>query len=223
VLDKPGITSSLYALRGKIRYEGVAGAGYMELWSHFPGGGAYFSRTLAESGQMAGLRGTSDWRQVVLPFSAAGAQQNPNRLVVNVILSGKGKVWVGPITLFQYREGEDPLVAAGSWWSDREGGMIGAAGGSLLGILGAMIGILCSLGRLRSFVLGLIQMVAVLGMAALLAGLLATLRGQPFGVYYPLLLGGGLAALIFGSLIPVVRRRYAEIELRRMEAMDAAD
>ena len=98
---------------------------------------------------------------------------------------------------------------------------MGAVGGSVLGVVGGMIGTLCALGRWRYFVLGLMRTITVLGLATLLLGLWAATHEQPYGVYYPLLLGGGLAALIFGSLLPVVRRRYAESELRRMAAINA--
>ncbi len=110
-IDQPGITSQLYALRGRIKWEGVEGTAYLEMWNHFPDGSAYFSRTLAGHGPMAALRGSGGWRDVVLPFSAAGATHHPSRLVVNVVLPGKGKVWVGNLVLSQYREGENPLIA----------------------------------------------------------------------------------------------------------------
>jgi len=60
----------------------------------------------------------------------------------------------------------------------------------------------------------------VAGAIAAAAGVFAWVRGQPYAVYYPLLLGGGIAAVVFGSLIPAARKRYAAIELRRMAAMD---
>jgi len=54
----------------------------------------------------------------------------------------------------------------------------------------------------------------------LVAGLVALGLGQPYAVYYPLLLFGGILTVVCGGLLPVIRRRYAEIELRRMTAMD---
>jgi len=39
-------------------------------------------------------------------------------------------------------------------------------------------------------------------------------------VYYPLLLMGFLCTLIFGINFPMIRRSYAQRELRKMEALD---
>jgi hypothetical protein len=219
-VDQPGITSAIYALRGSIKYEGIEGVGYLEMWSYFPGGGRYFSRSLAGSGVMGSLRGSSGWRETVLPFSATGTPDHPTRLVVNLVLPSKGRVWLSALKLYQYQTDEDPLEASGAWWTDRRGGLIGGFGGSLLGLLGALIGILCTLGRGRSFVIGLMAVLTVLGAAMTATGIYALARGQPYGVFFPLLLGGGLAAIIFGTLIPVARRRYAQTEMRKMAAAD---
>lgn len=221
VIDQPGITAPVYALRGRIRCEGVEGVGYMEMWSHFPDGAAYFSRSLAGQGPMAGLSGTSSWRDMVLPFSAAGTAKRPSRLVVSLVLPGRGKVWIGPLKLVQYAESEDPLASSGQWWTERDGGLIGGIAGCLLGLAGALIGLLSAGGRSRSVVMGVMAVVAILGAIVLVIGIVAAAHGQPYGVYYPLLLGGGLGFALFGGLRPMVRRRYDAIELRRMSAADA--
>ena len=72
-IDQPQLTGPRYMLRGQVRYDDVEGIGYLEMWSLFPGGGQYFSRTLAEQGPMMKLSGTSGWRAFVLPFDATGA------------------------------------------------------------------------------------------------------------------------------------------------------
>ena len=68
------------------------------MWNFFPGGGQYFSRTLADQGPMMKLAGTSGWREFVLPFDAT-APPAPTRLVVNVVLQGRGSVYLGPLEL----------------------------------------------------------------------------------------------------------------------------
>ena len=49
-LADPGITATQYALTGSVSYDAVQGTGYLEMWNHFPNGGAYFSKTLGDSG-----------------------------------------------------------------------------------------------------------------------------------------------------------------------------
>ena len=62
-ISAPPITKRLYALVGEVKYEGVQGDGYLELWNQFPPlkpnmpGGRYFSRTfggLGRDGQVEG-------------------------------------------------------------------------------------------------------------------------------------------------------------------------
>ena len=107
------------------------------------------------------------------------------------------------------------------WWTDQAGGWIGGIGGSLCGLLGGLIGTLAGMGKARRFVLALTTALVVLGAVALVVGVIAWLLGQPYGVYYPLLLGGIILTAVCGGNLPGLRRRYEQIELRKMEAMDA--
>jgi hypothetical protein len=215
-IDAPRITGSRYAITGQVRYEGVEGAGCLEMWSHFPGGGQYFSRTLAETGPMMKLQGTSGWRSFTLPFDATGAASAPSRLVVNVVLPGRGVVTLGPLSLAS-QDGADEMRA---WWPDRTGGWIGAVAGSAVGALGAMIGVLTSLGRARRVVTAAATGLVVVGIAAFLTGIVALTWSQSYAVYYPLLLCGFLSTVIPLGLLPTIRRRYEAVELRAMRAQD---
>ena len=38
-IDRPTIKGPHYALTGQVRYDGVEGTGYLELWNYFPNGG----------------------------------------------------------------------------------------------------------------------------------------------------------------------------------------
>lgn len=58
---------------------------------------------------------------------------------------------------------------------------------------------------------------------SLVAGLVVLITCQPFCVYYPLLLCGFIGAVVGGSLMRVVRMRYDEAELRKMNAQDIAE
>jgi hypothetical protein len=220
-VERPAISNARYAIIGQVRFDGVEGTGYLEMWNHFPDGGRYFSRTLATMGPMKSLSGSSDWRPFVLPFFNKEGGPPPTRLEVNVALPGRGTVYLGPVRLVQYGPNEDPLAVAGQWWSDQGGGMLGGIAGSILGCLGAMVGWLAATGRARRLALGTLKLMILVGVIALAAGGFALLRSQPYAVYYPLLLLGGLCVVIPAGLFRSIRKRYENIELRRMRAMDA--
>jgi hypothetical protein len=223
-LDKPGITQAQYAIVGQVKYEDVAGQGCLELWSHFADGSAFFSRALAQQGPLQALSGTSGWRAFALPFDATGGAGMPSKLVLNVVLPGKGTVWLSPVKLVQGKAAFGAMAPGrqpGAWWSDSAGGYIGGIFGTLFGCLGAVIGVLATLGRARTLVLGALKASLVLGAAATLTGFIAMALGQPYEVYFTLLLLGVIAAGVAGFNIAPVRRRYEEAELRRMKALDA--
>src|SRR6266487_1876881 len=77
-IPKPPISKKLYAITGEVRYDGIRGDGYLEMWNFFPPlqsgmpQGQYFSRTLGVGGEMGKLSGTSDWRAFMLPFDSTG-------------------------------------------------------------------------------------------------------------------------------------------------------
>ena len=56
---------------------------------------------------------------------------------------------------------------------------------------------------------------------SLVAGVIALALGQPYAVYYPLLLGGIILTAVCGGIRPGLRHGYEQRELRRMAAMDA--
>jgi len=228
-IGQPRVTRDLYALRGEVRYRDVAPAGYLELMNHFADGAAYFTRSLAESGPMARLSGTSEWRPFVLPFSVANPDGSssglkPEKLELSVTLPGSGSVTLRALELVQFAPGENPLAgssgAAGAWYSERAAGLFGAVAGSVLGLCGALIGTLAGLGRARGLVVGLSRAMIVLGGIALATGLVAFALGQPWYVAYGPLLTGCIALAVFGGLQRVIRARYEQIELRRIAAAD---
>lgn len=223
-IEDPGVFETTYALVGLVRTRDVEGEGYLEMWSHFPGRGPFFSRGLESGGPAGHLGDSEDWRTFVLPFRVVDRPETdrPTRLVLNVVLPGRGEVLLGPVRLVEYSDGSDPVVAeSGAWFPGWAGGAVGGALGALLGILGAVSGGLAGRGRGRRFVLGAFTTVIGLGLALAALGLIALLSGQPWGVYYTLLLTGGILAVVSAGVLPVVRKRFREMELRRMRARDA--
>jgi len=115
----------------------------------------------------------------------------------------------------------EPPAGAGAWWTDAQAGWVGAIGGGSIGLLGGLVGTLCGMGRERRLVVGIVIAMIAVGSVALIIGVVALVVSQPYGVWYPLLLGGAICAMVPGFLLPVIRTRYRTDELRRMQAMDA--
>ena len=217
-IDRPTINGPRYALTGQVRYDAVEGTGYLELWNYFPDGGQYFSRTLAESGPMMKLQGTSGWRAFTLPFDGTGAAP-PTRLVLNVVLPSGGVVYLGPLQLSALG---DQGLSAGAFASGQAStpNLLGGIVGGLVGSVGALIGVLTAMGRARRVVSIAAATLIVGGTLAFLAGIVAVARSQPSAVSYPLLLLGFVATVVPLSSMSAIRRRYQEIELRTMRARD---
>jgi hypothetical protein len=220
-LDAPKVPSHRYQLKGRVKVENVVGDGYVEMLNTFPKIGVYFTKTLENDGPLGKLTGTGDWRDVELPFvSQEGVL--PSKIEVNVVLPGKGKVYLTPFTVAKY-EGPAELEASAknAWWSDRAAGLIGGSAGGTFGICGALVGVLAGLGRARRFVMTLCFALIAMGVVTFVMGLVAVSLRQPYHVYYPLLLMGGLSVVILGFNLPSLRRRYEQAELRQMTALDA--
>jgi phospho-N-acetylmuramoyl-pentapeptide-transferase len=85
----------------------------------------------------------------------------------------------------------------------------------LLGGLGAAVGWLAARGRSLAPVLGALRAAGAAGLLAAAAGVVAVLRAQPWEVFYPLLLSGGimlgLAAVLCKHevLLPIVGGVFA--------------
>lgn len=222
VLRAPPITEARYAILGKVKYEGVEGDGYLELWNMFPDGGAFFSRTMAPGGPMGILRGSAGWREFALPFSSREGYV-PNELVMNVVLPGRGRVWVGPVRLVQYAPSEAAfgLRVSGAWWSGATAGLVFGGLGGLLGCVGGLIGVLAARGKARGLVFGLLRGYLVLGAVAVTAGSTAFALGQPYEVWYPLALCGVLGVSLGLALPRLLRRRYEQADPQRKQAPGA--
>ncbi|MFC1498273.1 hypothetical protein ACFLS1_07380 [Verrucomicrobiota bacterium] len=129
-INAPGITAPAYSLKGRIKYDNVKGNGYLEMRNHFPGGKAFFSKTLAPSGPMGVIQGSSGWRDFNIPFmvrdETGWLPDRPEKLQFNLLLSGKGTVHISNIQLTQTAADKE---TPGSWWSRKVGIKFGAYGG----------------------------------------------------------------------------------------------
>jgi hypothetical protein len=81
--------------QAKVRTEGLEGQVFLEMWCHIPGKGDFFSRNLQSP-----LTGTMNWTSVeALFFLKKG--ENPDNVKLNVLINGKGTVWIDDIRLMK--------------------------------------------------------------------------------------------------------------------------
>lgn len=228
VLDTPPpeLDSPYFALVGEVSYADVRGTAYLFSLTTFGIGGTYFTKGLQADGPMGVIDGTSGWRPFILPFNAAsgGARSEnarPTRIELKLAMNGSGVVRVRGVRLMEYAADEGPFSFAAAWagWPDlnRAGGIAGGA----IGLLGASVGVLAGLGRARRFCLLAVSFLALGGLILLTLGLIVLAQGGPYASWYPLVLLGAICALIGSINFPILRRRFAELELRRMSALDA--
>jgi hypothetical protein len=207
VLTKPKVPSHQYRLLGQIKFENVVGDGYVEMLNLFPGRGEFFTRTLAQGGSMGKLSGASDWRDLELPFMSEPGLL-PEKLTVNVVLPGAGTVWLKPMRM-------EAFTAAGALdW------LPGTIIGVVMGLAGALVGTLAAFRSTRqaAWLLSLLAMAASVIMLVL--GIVALAQGWSYGTWYSLILGGGVGCVVFLASLAVIRKRLADDELRRMQALD---
>ena len=225
-LPEPGINLPVYALTGMVRYD-IEGEGYLQLDNHFGESGTFFTKSLAPQGPLAALSGRSGWRPFVLPFYANSGDQSesgvmtPEALTLSVYLPGSGHAELRDVGLYQYAAGEDPLGGGASWVGGFTTTWIGVIGGCLIGLWGGFVGYLVPRGKARGFVIGSANLLVVAGIVVFFAGLYAIGTGQPYGIYYPLLMLGAILVFVVGWLRLGLPRRYEAVELKKMQAMDA--
>jgi hypothetical protein len=70
----------------------LEGAAFLEVWAHV-GGGQYFSR-----GMNSVVKQKTDWKMIQTPFLFQRGQK-PDKLTLNLVINGKGTVWIDDIVL----------------------------------------------------------------------------------------------------------------------------
>ena len=220
---------------GQVRYEDVRGQGYLEMWSHFPDGRSFFSRTLGNvdigTNPMSILAGTiGDYRAFALPFDARGSVGVPRSLTINLMLP-PGTVYLKELQLCQYAP---PAPSATPGPMETEGNITNpgmSVPPNLFGLLAATGGLLAALlvnlqflawrQRGRAFVFGATWTLIASGFVLSGMGLAGYLSGWPLSLWVSLLVVGGMVSLVFGSGLRFYHRAYHAGEWRRMAALDA--
>ena len=98
------------------------------------------------------------------------------------------------------------------------GGILGGGVGVLGAVYGTLVGVLAPRGKGRTFVMAMHWSAIALGATFLVAGIGAAVSGQPYGVWYSLLLPGALLVVLMGCMTPVIKQRYRQAEHRRLQA-----
>ncbi len=79
--------------QARLRTEGVEGKVYLEMWCTFAGKGEFFSRALD-----APLTGSTEWTSQETPFLLKKGE-NPDNVKLNLVVDGKGTVWIDDVRL----------------------------------------------------------------------------------------------------------------------------
>jgi hypothetical protein len=161
------------------------------------------------------LNGKENWNKndILIRRASYDGQTLPDELRVKLFLP-IGTIYLRPIKLLGTAESL-------KWWSPQQIGLIGGIGGSVIGCFGALLGLLASKGKARTFVLTTMKIFIVLGILLTIAGFVAVVSSQPYAVWYALLLPGVILTLVFSLTLPSIQRRYDELEIRRMTSVDA--
>jgi hypothetical protein len=96
------------------------------------------------------------------------------------------------------------------------GTFIGVAGG----VIGSLAGVLAPRGKCKGLVMGLHFTVIAISLGLLVAGIIAIVNKQPYGVWYGLMLPGFIGVIVLGSLTPMLFMRYRQAEMNKSLASD---
>src|SRR5262245_56961818 len=102
----------------------------------------------------------------------------------------------------------------GAWW----GAIVGGGGGSLIGLIGGLAGLLLPRGIGRTVFQIFFGFFAVMVLVFLAVGIGALLDGQPYGIWYAFLLTGALFTFLCGGGVFYVRHLAAKLEHRHMQS-----
>ena len=85
------IENAKLVYKAKVKSD-LDGTAFLEMWAHV-GGGQYFSRGMNDV-----VSRKSDWKMIQTPFLFQKGQK-PEKVTLNLVINGKGTVWIDDITL----------------------------------------------------------------------------------------------------------------------------
>jgi hypothetical protein len=96
----------------------------------------------------------------------------------------------------------------------------GTVYGVAAALMGAVVGWLVPRGRSRQLILRAWFTLWAVAVALLLAGAAALMDGQPWGIWFGMLLPGAIGTLVVGANSLVILKAYQVVETRRLAAKD---
>ncbi len=118
-VEKPNLVRLYYALDGRTKYEGVEGTGYFEMWQVLRDGRKFTQKGLGgqETRWWRSLQGSCDWRKFGLFFARPEDEaKRPEKIGLNLVLPGRGTVYVAKLYFVQFRDLPAKSKPASSWW-----------------------------------------------------------------------------------------------------------
>ncbi|MHC4882499.1 MAG: hypothetical protein ACYTEN_08060 [Planctomycetota bacterium] len=111
------------------------------------------------------------------------------------------------------------------WFDEKTAGMIGGILGAGLGgvwcggVLGGMSSFYIKKG-LKKLAYGLYGLTFLVGLILAGIGLIGVITDQPYHVWYPFILTGGIVSVVIGGIFPMISKRFAEREKEIMAIED---
>lgn len=89
------IENAILIYQASLQSQKLDGKAFLEMWVRIPGKGEFFSRGLDRP-----ITGTTSWMTVATPFFLQ-AGQKPDLIRLNLVVQGKGRVWIDDIHLMR--------------------------------------------------------------------------------------------------------------------------
>ena len=206
-LDRPPVRDDAFALRGQIRYTDVSPPGYLQLTATFADGTQDASRARAPFGPMGELKGTSEWREFMLPSLGKHPHQRPTRIEVSVVLPGGGTVYLGRASLVEGLANRRPRDLG--WLDPSRLRLVAGVLAGVLAVYGMLVLLLARRARARGVVVTMTVLITALSCVAVGGAWAAMLGNEERETLYPLWLVGMLGIAICVVMSRVIKRRYA--------------
>ena len=109
------------------------------------------------------------------------------------------------------------------WFEPQTAGMLGGIIGTGMGLMGAVAGCSCGICVRKGWkkpIYTIFISAIVMGAGLLVTGVVALCIKQPYHVWYSFLLPGLLGTILFSIFLPIIRNRFIQYEMMKMQAKD---